>query len=702
MAPATDWAVIAGYAERLSVRPGEDLRVMVSCAGELAVELVRLPGRQPADATATLLGDAGVQPVRTGSHVEAGHHAALRPVDGLTVSTWIWLAPGAPSGSRRALLASWGPEAADGWALCLDAAGRPCFEVAAAGRVVRATCARPLPLDTWTRLEGVHDAEAEEISIARYDRGACELDRAHATAPGEAVGGAAGPMTIGAERRGPDAVAQSPLDGKLEAPAVAAGSHGERALAAWALGEGREHRVPDAGPLGLDGRCVNGPLRAVTGHSWRGEVHDWRFSPGEYQAMHFHSDATDDLDWEPTLELAIGEGCESGVHAVLLRCGEHEDVVPFVVRRGEGPAAANVVLLPTFTYLAYSCERDTPRAVGSDQPLDQWVAGQRLRSLYDRYDDGCGVYEASLLRPLTQLRPGYRCPQHGGPHGLAQDLVLLGYLERRRIAADVITDHDVHREGAAALADHRTVITGAHPEYATAELIDALETHVDGGGALAYLGGNGLNGTVSVDPARPHVLELRRTETQGLAWQALPGEHHHAASGDFGGDWRRRDRPEHRFLGVGLSAFGVSTGASYERVAEPGDPAAEIVFEGLDPQTAIGHPGVVVGAAAGFEVDNHDPLLGSPDDADVLASASLGSEYSVWPDDVRDTAAAAPKRRADMVLRRTTSGGTVFSVGSIAWSGCLGQVDSNPVARITENVLRELARERPFEAGRDG
>jgi hypothetical protein len=40
----------------------------------------------------------------------------------------------------------------------------------------------------------------------------------------------------------------------------------------------------------------------------------------------------------------------------------------------------------------------------------------------------------------------------------------------------------------------------------------------------------------------------------------------------------------------------------------------------------------------------------------------------------------------------------VFSVGSIAWTGCLEGDDSNPVARVTENALRELGRERPFRS----
>ena len=52
-----------------------------------------------------------------------------------------------------------------------------------------------------------------------------------------------------------------------------------------------------------------------------------------------------------------------------------------------------------------------------------------------------------------------------------------------------------------------------------------------------------------------------------------------------------------------------------------------------------------------------------------------------------------------MVLRRDPDGGAVFSVGSIAWTGCLDGDADNPVARVTTNVLAELARERPFSAG---
>ena len=243
------------------------------------------------------------------------------------------------------------------------------------------------------------------------------------------------------------------------------------------------------------------------------------------------------------------------------------------------------------------------------------------------------------------------------------------------------------------------MITGAHPEYATLELIEALEAHVDGGGALAYLGGNGLNGRVSVDPERPHVAELRRNETQGLAWQALPGEHHHASTGAYGGDWRRQGHPEHAFLGVGLSAFGEARGRVVRARGRPTIRRRRSCSPGSTPDGRSGHAGAVLGGAAGFEVDNHDPLLGSPADSVVLASATVGDSYDVWPDDVRDGPAAAPKRRADMVLRRV-DGRRHRVLGRLDRLERLPRRRRNPVARVTENVLRELGRERPFEAGR--
>ena len=56
-----------------------------------------------------------------------------------------------------------------------------------------------------------------------------------------------------------------------------------------------------------------------------------------------------------------------------------------------------------------------------------------------------------------------------------------------------------------------------------------------------------------------------------------------------------------------------------------------------------------------------------------------------------------PKIRADMVFFETDGGGAVFSVGSIAYAGSLGdRGGDNNIARLTTNVLRRFVDEAPF------
>ena len=40
------------------------------------------------------------------------------------------------------------------------------------------------------------------------------------------------------------------------------------------------------------------------------------------------------------------------------------------------------------------------------------------------------------------------------------------------------------------LRPYHAVVTGSHPEYHTPNTLNALQDYVDGGGRLAYLGGN--------------------------------------------------------------------------------------------------------------------------------------------------------------------------------------------------------------------
>ena len=66
----------------------------------------------------------------------------------------------------------------------------------------------------------------------------------------------------------------------------------------------------------------------------------------------------------------------------------------------------------------------------------------------------------------------------------------------------MITDEDLHVQGLDRLAGYRVVITGSHPEYWSAAMLDALEAYLADGGRLMYLGGNGFYWVTAWDPQR--------------------------------------------------------------------------------------------------------------------------------------------------------------------------------------------------------
>jgi N,N-dimethylformamidase len=146
-----------------------------------------------------------------------------------------------------------------------------------------------------------------------------------------------------------------------------------------------------------------------------------------------------------------------------------------------------------------------------------------------------------------------------------------------------------------------------------------------------------------------------------------------------------------------MAAQGFDRGLPYHR--EPGcaDPRASWILEGVG-LGPIGDFGLVMGGAAGLELDRADPGLGTPPHAVVIASAQGFSDSyqhvveEVVSSDSKQGGSVSPHVRGDMVFFETPNGGAVFSVGSIAWCGSLSHNDyENGVSRITENVLRRFA-----------
>jgi N,N-dimethylformamidase len=359
----------------------------------------------------------------------------------------------------------------------------------------------------------------------------------------------------------------------------------------------------------------------------------------------------------------------------------------------------------TYTYQAYANHARGNTDAAFRERIAGWGAyphnpddhPEYGRSTYNRHRDGSGICYSSRLRPVLTMRPRYLTFLDARGSGLRHypaDTHLLDWLEVHGIAYDVVTDEDVEAEGAALLAPYATVLTGSHPEYHTARTLDAHAGYLEGGGRLAYLGGNGFYWRIATSPAVPGVIEVRRAEGGIRAWDAQTGEYYHALDGAYGGLWRRNGRPPQRLVAVGFSAQGLFEGAPYRRQPGADDPRAAWIFEGVE-DTVIGDFGLSGGGAAGFELDRADPRLGTPTGAIVVASSEgHGPSFVVVPEEmlshISTVSGERPSRllRADMTYAELPGGGAVFAVGSITFCGSLSynHYDNN-VSRILRNVL---------------
>lgn len=440
----------------------------------------------------------------------------------------------------------------------------------------------------------------------------------------------------------------------------------------------------------------NAPTRAVTGHLWRGEVESWVEDPAQYGAIHFHSDDLGDARWEQTATFPLPADLPSGLYALHVRAGDDEDWLTFAVTpRPDGPHARLAVQLPTLTYLAYANEPIFhPHVPLHRDERDDWATEHELVSQYNWHRDGSGVVYASWRKPMMNLRPDYRYWLTGTAHGPGGDLYLLHWLDAHDIPYDVITDHLVAASGGSIYAPYDVVVTGAHPEYWTREMLAALGGYLDDGGRVAYLGGNGFAATVALHPEDALLSEMRRSELSPGLWEVDPGETVFAATGLRGGLTRHLGLRARELVGVDIAGMGFADGREFARTDASDDPRAEFIFEGVTGRT-FGDFGLVMGGAAGYEIDSADHRTGTPPHALVVAtSEGFGATY-VPTEQRADT-------RADVVFFETPAGGAVFSSSSIAWTGALSQDDfDNDVSRITANVLRRFLDPTPFPYSRD-
>lgn len=473
-------------------------------------------------------------------------------------------------------------------------------------------------------------------------------------------------------------------------------------------------RIVDVSGRGQNGFLTNAPTRGVTGHDWDGAECDWTRAKYGYGAIHFHDDDLDDAGWETDFTITIPPGARSGAYAVEVEAvnGRDSDSVTFFVRPTNWASDNSdkvCLVLSTFTYLAYANERlydktrhntaDLGPGFDIDKALKsaEFYKMRRRRDLglscYDRHSDGSGVCYSSSRRPILNVRPGYIMWGFSRPREFSADLMMLGFLEREGIPYEVLTDHDLHERGAAAVHGFNTVITGCHPEYPTLQSYGAYTAFSRAGGNLMYMGGNGFYWVGALDAARPHRFEVRRGDV-GVRPYGLPGgEQVNSTDGQRGGLWRSRGMSCNTLFGVGFCAQGTGLGVPYRRTGESKNPRLSWMFTGIDGDL-IGEYGFG-GGASGDEIDRYDVGNGSPEGALTLATSTGHSDdFGIAVEDLTFPAlntlgTQTNLIRSDVVYYVGSGGGAVFSVGSINWYCSVAWDDyDNNVARLTGNVIK--------------
>jgi N,N-dimethylformamidase len=690
--------MLAGYVERISVAPGETLRVHTNASAadrdRIKTNLVRIIcadtrasgagfHEEPVAWQPDMLPSTGEARSVPGSYAVA---SGLPVLSEWTVSCYFM--PTLPSAGALQTLVEIG-----GLLVCIRD-GRLC---------VQDRVGRPVEQRRWHWLSIGCAGASVTVVVKTLPRGVAEA--AEESSDQFEIGDPltlGGTITIGRSFYGRIELPWI-ANAKLDAPIAEALSRDPEALAAdpqvaaaWDFSrEIPSDRMVDISPNARHGRFFHHPVRAVCGVHWDGSVQDWTRNPAHYGAVHFHGDDLTDAQWPELLKWNVPANFPSGIYAVKLESENECGYVTFFVRPAPGqPRAKAVFLAPTATYLAYANNRfPMYAAMVTGQPLrpkDEYLRDhpEVSWSLYERHADSSGVHYSSYHRPILDLAP---CED---AWGFTADTNITAWLHHLGIPFDVVTDEDLHREGAAILAPYKVVITGTHPEYASTRMLDGLEGYLAAGGRLMYMGGNGFYWRVAYDPRNPAVIELRRSEGRGRAWDAEPGEYYHSFTGEYGGLWRLLGRPPNRLVGIGFAALAQDDATAYQRQPAADDPRARFIFEGTTEGSVFGAYGSMCGGAVSQEIDRWNPLLGSPANALVVATSVPPSGDFLLCREEADAVypgVAGPKLRADMVYFETPAGGAVFSTGSIGFAGALAHNGyANDICRITTNVLRRF------------
>ncbi|MDE0942850.1 MAG: N,N-dimethylformamidase large subunit [Alphaproteobacteria bacterium] len=703
---------LIGYSDRLSGRPGDTISFKVSSISQepFEAELFRSisadpnpagPGMIEHPVASSLSGSypSRVQKFYPGSYAIANGDLPSTSND-FRLSATIW--PTLPLKGKQAILS------VGDITLMIDESGN----VAGQAGDQRVNTIAPLETRVWYRVWLSYDGNTlsvgQEPVKAGHDTTGSTSARGIELSGRPIIGAMEADDDNSSANNGVSNGIGAHFNGKIEAPTI----HGNDGalLAQWDFTRDfSSTHIEDTSHNGLHGTLVNLPARAMTGSGWSGRDMCFRHAASEYGAIHFHDDDIYDFGWETDFTFTIPDDLASGAYHARISCNGHEDFIPFFVVPPLGkPRAKLCVLVSTFTYVIYGNYARPAYNESWHERVAEWdaypwspsVHPEYGLSTYNFHGDGSGICHASNNRPLFNVRPGYLSMGVGADSGLRHlpaDAHLLTWLDQKGIDYDIITDHELHADGYAAIAPYQVLTTGAHPEYHTAQTLDAIEAYRDNGGNFMYMGGNGFYWRIALHEDEDGAMEIRRGEGGIRAWAAEPGEYFNAFDGNYGGMWRRNGRAPQSIAGLGFTAQGDFTASFYRRTPDAKAAGLDWIFDGVEGEI-LGDFGLSGGGAAGFELDRADKRLGTPQNAVVIARSEGHDDSTIMvPEEMLTHVMNRPLEtteeliRADMLYYDTPSGGHVFSTGSITYCGCLPwNGGDNNISQLTLNVLNRF------------
>jgi N,N-dimethylformamidase len=698
---------VLAYSDPWSACPGDEVKLHVSLLeGEIyELDLVRVISGDAHGLGLDLRPiDCGLQgaykgakaTTRLGSSLLIDKGPPLSTATGFEFDLWLW--PTTPHAGRQAIICATDVEGKPLFSLEID--DQACLRWKFGNESDHLRSIQPLAQRKWTHIKAGFDPKHKSVYLRQYTKSEPLSETAQwfqTDIKSElSLDVASMRLSFAAPLTPNDTV--KPYNGKIAAPCLKVGA---QTLAEWAmLGDPATNLVVDK-TGGFDGILINLPARAVTGPDWEGDVHDWRFSPQTYNAIHFHADDLYDALWPVSHRFTVPEDLMSGYYAFRLKAGSDTSYSPLFVRPRSGTARAPLAFLAsTLTTLAYGnyhfhLHADINEAslgrvgVLSREDIHLCESDELGLATYDYHADGSPVRYGSRLRPIVNNWPG------GEVWNLNADTHLLAWLDKTGQAYDLITDEDLHAEGVSVLAPYKCIMVGSHPEYWTSPMMEGLESYLKSGGHFMYLGGNGFYWRTAKSAHWPAAVEVRHAESGGRYTAEWAGHYHMAFTGELGGLWRRSGRPAHALIGVGTVGIGFDGIGHFRRTAASYDQGVNWLFDGIKGET-FGAQGLL-GSAAGSEIDATNFALGTPQNAIVVAKSEGHSlTMQPMPEEISMPHAAMsahydPNICADITYFTTASGGAVLSTSSLSWPAAVAfNGFDNDTARLTANALRRF------------